>query len=446
MAFPPERITVKRRRDEDPVEALFIQQKKQRPSGFWKLVDDDNDTPQYAVLLSSSNAVKETRTTTTAFQSPRVPTVRTTLPSEDFDESNNAIPRFSKTKKPRAEASAIIDKRQLQSEITQHKQSRQKPQDILASALRARKFHLVINPSPISSPLLVPKTTAQKHRKNRRKDLAIFVERTEVIREAKKSGSVSRPSSGEPRHLDYIEKKDISQLEKPRKRPNATAAERKWRTETWANPPKPNEVTENLTRTAENINEPSSQWNYESTGLAEQLQEVALEEIRASEERAKGLSGGGKLKVKPKPPKPRQPRTETSADERGGDDIMLDTIKLDDDGDYVLDTYVRSSAQPFRVMEPTELHHDSLNSIDPGNIGILVIEDEEEEALWEAFAEDQESDPEWNSEEEDENAEDYYGNDYPEDEVNSDDEFGRGAYNYRHAASDDEEFGWSDDE
>ena len=48
-------------------------------------------------------------------------------------------------------------------------------------------------------------------------------------------------------------------------------------------------------------------------------------------------------------------------------------------------------------------------------------------------------------------AEDFYGNDYPEDEVNSDDEFDRGAYNYRHGASDDEEFGeetttWSDEE
>jgi len=48
-------------------------------------------------------------------------------------------------------------------------------------------------------------------------------------------------------------------------------------------------------------------------------------------------------------------------------------------------------------------------------------------------------------------AEDFYGNDYPEDEVNSDDEYGRGAYNYRHNASDDEEFDdeepqWSDDE
>jgi len=37
-------------------------------------------------------------------------------------------------------------------------------------------------------------------------------------------------------------------------------------------------------------------------------------------------------------------------------------------------------------------------------------------------------------------AEDYYGNDYPEDELDSDDEFDRKAYNYRNGASDDEEF------
>lgn len=37
-------------------------------------------------------------------------------------------------------------------------------------------------------------------------------------------------------------------------------------------------------------------------------------------------------------------------------------------------------------------------------------------------------------------AEDYYGNDYPEDELDSDDEFDRKAYKYRNGASDDEEF------
>ena len=37
-------------------------------------------------------------------------------------------------------------------------------------------------------------------------------------------------------------------------------------------------------------------------------------------------------------------------------------------------------------------------------------------------------------------AEDYYANDYPEDDINSDDEYGRGAYKYRNADSDDEEY------
>lgn len=37
-------------------------------------------------------------------------------------------------------------------------------------------------------------------------------------------------------------------------------------------------------------------------------------------------------------------------------------------------------------------------------------------------------------------AEDFYGNDYPEEEVNSEDEFDRGAYKYRKNASDEEEY------
>ena len=48
-------------------------------------------------------------------------------------------------------------------------------------------------------------------------------------------------------------------------------------------------------------------------------------------------------------------------------------------------------------------------------------------------------------------AEDYYGADYPEDEVDEDDEFGVDVYKYRKDASDDEEWDadnavWSDEE
>ena len=48
-------------------------------------------------------------------------------------------------------------------------------------------------------------------------------------------------------------------------------------------------------------------------------------------------------------------------------------------------------------------------------------------------------------------AEDYYGADYPEDEVDEDDEYDVDAYKYRKGASDDEEWDvddttWSDEE
>ncbi|KAI7688680.1 hypothetical protein KC322_g12119, partial [Hortaea werneckii] len=73
----------------------------------------------------------------------------------------------------------------------------------------------------------------------------------------------------------------------------------------------------------------------------------------------------------------------------------------------------------------------------------LVIT-EEDEALWEAYMEDLQSDKDFDSDDEDENAEGYYAADYPEDDLASDDEFGRNAYGYRrHGDSDNEE--WDED-
>ena len=380
---------------------LVIQPKKQRPSSFWKLIDDD--TPKFTSPLVSSNPIKKAYTNPNAFHSPQIPSPRTILPCEGPNGQKNADSGLSESTKASADPRAMLNKHQQPFELKQTRQSGQETPNILRSALKTRKFHLIKSPSPLCSPNMVSKSTAQQHRKIRGKGLAVFVERTETTRKAKGSGNVSRPSSGEPRHLDNGEENHMSQLEKPRKRPNATAVERKWRTENWANLRNSNETNENLIRIAESVNEPSNQWNYESIRLAEQLQEVALAEIHTSEEGAKGPGGGRKLKIKPKSPKPRQSRTEKLADEGSEKEVIPGIVDIDDDGDYVLDTYVRSSAQPFAVPEPAESYHDPLHSTNHGNIGILVIEDEEEEALWEAFAEDQESDLEGNSEEEDEN-------------------------------------------
>ena len=376
---------------------LVLQQKKQKPSGYWKLMSHDNNSRQYPPPIAFLDAVKKVQTTTNAFHSSRVPTVTATLPSEEFYKENNNPAWSSEKPISSTSAPAAVEKCPLSFEGTQPKKSPQNTHDIFASPSKARKFHLIRSPSSMLSPYLAPKTIAQKHRNRRKKDLAVFAENPEILRRAKLSGDAFRHDSAEPRDIDIGNGKDTLRLEQPRKKPNATAAERKWRTETWAKPPKTNAFNGNLTRTAESINEPSNQWNYESTRLAEQLQEVALEEIHTGDERAKGLSGSGQLKIKPKPPKPRQLWTESLDVVGSGKDLTMNAVNLDNDGDYVLDTYVRSSAQP------ADTYYDSLHDIDRSNIGILIIEDEEEEGFWEDFAEDRQSDPEWNSEEEDEN-------------------------------------------
>ncbi|KAF2420313.1 hypothetical protein EJ08DRAFT_738662 [Tothia fuscella] len=129
----------------------------------------------------------------------------------------------------------------------------------------------------------------------------------------------------------------------------------------------------------------------------------------------------------PSKPLPQQPVI------RGSDEDM-DMDDVDDDGDYVYDTYQRhfiSANSPASVDEMASIGH-------------LVITEEDQE-LWQTYIDDDE-DEKFDTDDEDSNAEDYYGADYPEDEVDDDDEFDRNAYKYRNkGASDEEEWDENDD-
>lgn len=124
-----------------------------------------------------------------------------------------------------------------------------------------------------------------------------------------------------------------------------------------------------------------------------------------------------------------------------------DIDMADDDHDYVYDTYILSSKPDAE----STTFSPGLGGR-PANVGYIVITDEDQ-AVWDTFlADEHDSDKEINEDDEDENAEDWYGADYPEDEVASDDEFGRNAYGYRRGNdSDDEQWdkrdgSWSDGE
>jgi hypothetical protein len=114
---------------------------------------------------------------------------------------------------------------------------------------------------------------------------------------------------------------------------------------------------------------------------------------------------------------------------------MSQDVDMESEDDYVYETYILA---PTTDLETTSV--DMLNDL--GNVGYLIIK-EEDQSLWETYREDDQGDVDWHSDDEDENAEDYYGADYPEDEVASDDEFDRNPYDYRGNASGDEE--WDED-
>ncbi|KAH0494257.1 hypothetical protein TgHK011_000883 [Trichoderma gracile] len=112
---------------------------------------------------------------------------------------------------------------------------------------------------------------------------------------------------------------------------------------------------------------------------------------------------------------------------------MADTPMADaseeegDDADWIIEEYVRIPAHTMGV------------NVLPSDVGLLVLDGEEENMLF--YGPSQDEDDEYAEDDEDENAENYYTADYPEDEVDTEDEYDRHAYMYRNAnASDEEEF------
>lgn len=116
-----------------------------------------------------------------------------------------------------------------------------------------------------------------------------------------------------------------------------------------------------------------------------------------------------------------------------------DTDMEDENGAYVYDTYILAGIPTGGIGETPVPGVDGQT----GDVGYVIITEEDQE-IWEHYIEDEPSDKDWDTDEDDENAEGYYGADYPEDELASDDEQGRDIYRYRHhGGSDDEE--WDED-
>lgn len=106
-----------------------------------------------------------------------------------------------------------------------------------------------------------------------------------------------------------------------------------------------------------------------------------------------------KIKFQPKPPRAR-PEANLPVPSGSRQEVLLETQYPENADDFVYDTYFRTS-QPAPGFQYDGLP--ATVAIADEKVGVLVIA-EDDEAIWEAYAEDaEESEKDWNSEEEDEN-------------------------------------------
>ncbi|RMZ92177.1 hypothetical protein DV736_g575, partial [Chaetothyriales sp. CBS 134916] len=268
----------------------------------------------------------------------------------------------------------------------------------VVSHQQPRRFHLVSDltkglPNIDSSGSL--HRGRAKHYRNLRPPLATFVEqlpRIQAVASPREIGDKSAQVMKQQTHHTVASDEPYAYHERnvpPTNHPAAT----------------PTEQPQPPAKTGHSMYDHPDTWDLESDQLATELAAFAMElEPEAAHDTGNRVAHDPDVK----PVAPSEP------------------MVLDDD--LVYDTYIRVTYEDMDL-DPV--------AIDPEvNFGILVV-DEDVEDLWQEYLnEDADDEDEWDAE--DSNAEDNPANDYPDEEVDSDDEFGRNLYRYRNDTSDDE--------
>ncbi|KAL1986314.1 hypothetical protein VTN96DRAFT_9553 [Rasamsonia emersonii] len=506
MALPPEHIKIKRRREEEPVETLYIQsqlhQTKRRFTDFVfqrvRFDGDEGHGPSDAVTPPTSAAKQNVRSprsvSSSAFTSfppsarataGGVPVVRATSPGAEFREERQRAAARREVEERRKRALESTPHSRKASGSLGGPSPKSKRRDTPVSSRSGsptfptslRRFQ--ISRSLGSTGVLKAAGGGVQKKKGSVPAQAVLVEkltRSPSVKAASALEELARESedasvdTSPPRERAEPEKDAQEEPVRPRKRPVVNEAEKRWR------------ESQKATIAAAKANITSKYDGADDLDrLAQELEQVVLDleqndqEMKPAEPIPPSPSTvrpvfpkPPPLKYQPKPPKSRSRTLSPGAKAGGGvqdtmqvepappapattQDTAKDEADEDSDGDYVYDTYIRrplpAGSMLTNPLLDLEAADDALlrqNGIDPTrkDIGVVVIT-EEDEYLWDDFAEDEVDEENWDGEDVDSNAEDNPANDYPDEELSSADEFDdpTAIYSrYRHGASDDEEY------
>ncbi|KAL8876016.1 MAG: hypothetical protein Q9198_005714 [Flavoplaca austrocitrina] len=386
MVSAPERISIKRRRVDEPIDRLLYQSKKQRTSNHIFVRVQPEAIKKQEQLTENSGP--DLHHSPKPAPIPGIPNVKFTQPGDEVKD----FQRYKALQSQRKDESAVNG---IFASLVANPHARP-PQN-------ARRFHLTRD----LSTALRPQSSGgiRKSKSSLRPHLPTFVERYQaakvhdasfhaefpidrVIRSAKLAGH-----NVDPKHIveneSDVEKQKVQMFQKP----------------------------SNALRTGRSIQDDPATWDLESDQLADELAALALE--MDPDARPDFLSDPQNLLDQVLP-------------------VAHATAKRPEEpDDFVYETYVR-------VQQGTLADLDVITRTK--SLGYLVI-DEEEEDLWDQYLREDEDDDddEWNEEDEDSNAEENPRNEYPDEEVSSDDEYGMNVYKYRRNHSEDEQFDENDD-
>ncbi|KAL4874139.1 hypothetical protein BDV12DRAFT_2796 [Aspergillus spectabilis] len=498
MSLPPEQINIKRRREEEPVDTLYIQselhQTKRRFTDFvfQRVTVNARNAPQSGSpspsgLGAAQRAIRSPRSVssihlpkTTNTTAGGVPLVRATSPGAEIREGKRiaaARKQAEEKLKTAIYSSPAPEKRELEKPTTitpkgdasansaalasVTSSGSDSPGSSAALASSIRRFQISRTGTPIS-PLRSIGGGVQKRRADGA--VAILVEKLRREPHSRRASMVADTAATRVEDTDSLAQGLMPA--RPRKRPVVNQAERKWRAERHGAITAAKEhISQVLEKEAQAH---QSNWEAESDRLARQFEQIALEIEDEMEVVPTGTDqhqpSASTRSAIPKPPLKYQPRTPNkhrsirpapaeSNQENGGKPSAVHEEGDDNDEDYVYDTYIRRPL-PDRglltdplfnldVDQEAWLRHHGIDS-SRQDIGVIIITPEDE-VYWEDFAEDEDDEDRWDSEDGDSNAENNPANDYPDEDLSWDDEEDDAAAiyrKYRHDRSDDEEFDW----